>query len=227
MKKKEFLSAGEAARALGVSVKTIQRWDKAGLLPVIRTVTNQRRIPVDAVERIRKTSGPMLRCAIYARVSSAKQEHEGNLTRQVERLQQVASERGYQVAAKIAEQASGLNEHRRGMKKLFQLIDQQAIDVVLIEYPDRLVRFGFGYLEEAFRWKQVRLEVVEPPKAKTPGEDLVADVLSIVTVFSGRLYGSRAKKVRSCVAKALKECLKAEEADGTDGQNHETPAGSR
>lgn len=227
MKKKEFLSAGEAARALGVSVKTIQRWDKAGLLPVIRTATNQRRIPVDAVDRIRKTSGPMLRCAIYARVSSAKQEHQGNLTRQVERLQQVASERGYQVAAKIAEQASGLNEHRRGLKKLFQLIDQQAIDVVLIEYPDRLVRFGFGYLEEAFRWKQVRLEVVEPPKAQTPGEELVADLLSIVTVFSGRLYGSRAKKVRSCVAKALKECLKAEEADGTDGQNHETPAGSR
>ena len=227
MKKKEFLSAGEAARALGVSVKTIQRWDKAGLLPVIRTATNQRRIPVDAVDRIRKTSGPMLRCAIYARVSSAKQEHEGNLTRQVERLQQVASERGYQVAAKIAEQASGLNEHRRGLKKLFQLIDQQAIDVVLIEYPDRLVRFGFGYLEEAFRWKQVRLEVVEPPKAQTPGEELVADLLSIVTVFSGRLYGSRAKKVRSCVSKALKECLKAEEADGTDGQNHETPAGSR
>jgi excisionase family DNA binding protein len=227
MKKKEFLSAGEAARALGVSVKTIQRWDKAGLLPVIRTATNQRRIPVDAVDRIRKTSGPMLRCAIYARVSSAKQEHQGNLTRQVERLQQVASERGYQVAAKIAEQASGLNEHRRGLKKLFQLIDQQAIDVVLIEYPDRLVRFGFGYLEEAFRWKQVRLEVVEPPKAQTPGEELVADLLSIVTVFSGRLYGSRAKKVRSCVSKALKECLKAEEADGTDGQNHETPAGSR
>ena len=227
MKKKEFLSAGEAARALGVSVKTIQRWDKAGLLPVIRTATNQRRIPVDAVDRIRKTSGPMLRCAIYARVSSAKQEHQGNLTRQVERLQQVASERGYQVAAKIAEQASGLNEHRRGLKKLFQLIDQQAIDVVLIEYPDRLVRFGFGYLEEAFRWKQVRLEVVEPPKAQTPGEELVADLLSIVTVFSGRLDGSRAKKVRSCVAKALKECLKAEEADGTDGQNHETPAGSR
>jgi putative resolvase len=227
MKKKEFLSAGEAARALGVSVKTIQRWDKAGLLPVIRTATNQRRIPVDAVERIRKTSGPMLRCAIYARVSSAKQEHEGNLTRQVERLQQVASERGYQVAAKIAEQASGLNEHRRGMQKLFQLIDQQAIDVVLIEYPDRLVRFGFGYLEEAFRWKQVRLEVVESPKAQTPDEELVADLLSIVTVFSGRLYGSRAKKVRSCVSKALKECLKAEEADGTDGQNHETPAGSR
>jgi putative resolvase len=224
MKKKEFLSAGEAARALGVSVKTIQRWDKAGLLPVIRTATNQRRIPVDAVERIRRTSGQLLRCAIYARVSSAKQELMGNLTRQVERLQQVARERGYQVVALIAEQASSLNERRRGMKRLLHLIDQQEIDLVLIEYPDRLVRFGFGYLEEAFRWKQVHLEVVEPPKAQTPTEELVADLLSIVTVFSGRLYGSRAKQVRHCVSYALKECLKAEEADGTDCENHQTPA---
>jgi len=226
MKKKEFLSAGEAARALGVSVKTIQRWDKAGLLPVTRTVTNQRRIPVDAVHHLLKAQGKSLRCAIYARVSSAKQEQEGNLTRQVERLQQVARERGYQVVALIAEQASSLNEKRKGMKRLLTLIDQQAIDLVLIEYPDRLVRFGFGYLEEAFRWRQVRIEVVEPPKAQTPTEELVADLLSMVTVFSGRLYGSRANKMRSCVSHALKDCLKAEaeETDGTDCENNQTPA---
>jgi putative resolvase len=224
MKKKEFLSAGEAARALGVSVKTIQRWDKAGLLPVIRTATNQRRIPVDTVHHLLKGQGSSLRCAIYARVSSAKQEQEGHLTRQVDRLQQVASERGYQVMALIAEQASSLNEGRRGVKRLFHLVDQQEIDVILIEYPDRLVRFGFGYLEETFRWKQVRLEVVEPPKEQTPAEELVADLLSIVTVFSGRLYGSRAKNVRHCVSNALKDCLKAVETDGANSENNETPA---
>jgi putative resolvase len=224
MKKKEFLSAGEAARALGVSVKTIQRWDKADLLPVIRTATNQRRIPVDTVHHLLRGQGSSLRCAIYARVSSAKQEQEGHLTRQVDRLQQVASERGYQVMALIAEQASSLNEGRRGVKRLFHLVDQQEIDVILIEYPDRLVRFGFGYLEETFRWKQVRLEVVEPPKEQTPTEELVADLLSIVTVFSGRLYGSRAKNVRHCVSHALKDCLKAVETDGANSENNETPA---
>jgi putative resolvase len=53
--------------------------------------------------------------------------------------------------ALIAEQASSLNEKRKGMKKLLTLIDLQAIDVVLIAYPDRLVRLGCGSLEEAFR----------------------------------------------------------------------------
>ena len=166
MKKKEFLSAGEAAHALGVSVKTIQRWDKAGLLPVIRTATNQRRIPVATVHQLLKVQGKSLRCAIYARVFSAKQEQEGNLTRQVERLQRVAQERSYEVVALIQEQASGLNEKRKGLKKLFHLIDHQEIDLVLIEDPDRLVRFGYGYLEETFRWKQVRIEVVEPPRCR-------------------------------------------------------------
>ena len=127
----------------------------------------------------------------------------------MERLQEVARERGYQVVALIAEQASSLNEKRRGMKRLLHLIDQQEIDVVLIEYPDRLVRFGFGYLEETFRWKQVRLEVGEPPQVQTPTEELVADLLSIVTVFSARFYGSRAKKIRSCMSNARKRVFES------------------
>ncbi len=224
MKEKAFLSAGEAARALGVSVKTIQRWDKAGLLPVMRTATNQRRIAAATLHQLLQARGRSLRCAIYARVGSAKQDLMGHLTRQVERLQQVARERGYQVVALIAEQTSSLNEQRTGLKRLLTLIDQQEIDVVLTEDPDRLVCFGSGYLEEAFRWKQVRLEVIEPPKAQPLTEELVADLLSMVTVVAGRLDGSRAKRVRSCVANALKDCLKAEEADGTDRENDQTPA---
>jgi putative resolvase len=224
MKKKEFLSAGEAARVLGVSVKTIQRWDKAGLLPVVRTATNQRRIPVHAIHHVLNAPGKSLRCAIYARVSSAKQELEGNLIRQVERLQQVARERGYLVVALIQEQASALNEKRKGLKRLFQLIEHQEIDLVLIEYPDRLVRFGYDSLEESFQWKQVSIEVVDSPKTQTPTEELVQDLLSIITVFSARLSGSRAKQVRSCVSHALKECLKAAETDGTSRQNNQTPA---
>ncbi len=46
-------------------------------------------------------------------------------------------------------------------------------DVVLIEDPDRLVRFGFGYLEQAFGWKDVRLEVLDPPKQQEPTEELI------------------------------------------------------
>ena len=106
------------------------------------------------------------------------------------------------------------------MKKLFSLIEREAVDVVLIEYPDRLVRFGFSYLVQAFSWQGVRLEVLEEPPKQEPLAEMTADLLTIVTVFSGRLYGSRAKRVRQCVL----ACLKAEEADGTNSSHHETPA---
>jgi predicted site-specific integrase-resolvase len=108
----------------------------------------------------------------------------------------------------ISEQASSLNEKRKGMKKLLALIKEQAIQVVLIEYPDRLVRFGFGHLEAAFSWQGVRLEVFDPPKQLEPTEELVQDLLMIVTVYARRLYGSRAKGVHARVKAALKEVEK-------------------
>jgi putative resolvase len=209
MKKNEYLSVGEAARLLGVSVKTIQRWDKAGLLPIIRTATKQRRMHVDAIHQLLNAPGKALRCAMYARVCGAKQEQEGRVSRQVERLQQKASERGSQVVALIQEQASGLNEKRKGLKRRFHHLDHQEIEPVMLDNPDCLVRFGCGYLEETFCWRQVRREVVELPKMQTPTEELVADLLRIVTVFSGRVSGSRAKKGRSCESNAHKRVFES------------------
>jgi predicted site-specific integrase-resolvase len=148
-------------------------------------------------------------------------EQDGNLARQTERLKEAANERGYQVVQMITEQASSLNEQRTGMKKLLALVGQQAVDVVLIEYPDRLVRFGFGYLEQAFGWKDVRLEVLDPPKHQEPPEELIEDLLTIVTVFAGRLYGHRAKGVRKRVETVLKECEQEEQANGTGQSDHQ------
>lgn len=90
--------------------------------------------------------------------------------------------------------------------------------MILLEDPDRLVRFGFSYLEEACSWQGVRLAVCEPPKHLEPTEELVQDLLTIVTVFAGRLYGHRVKGVRKLVQTALKEC-ETEQAHGTSQQN--------
>jgi predicted site-specific integrase-resolvase len=84
---------------------------------------------------------------------SSRQEQADNLERQADRLRQAANTGGYLLVETIAKQASSLNEKRRGMKKLFSLIEKEAVDVMLIEYPDRLVRFGFPYLLQAFAWR--------------------------------------------------------------------------
>jgi len=223
MKNKRLLHPKEAAHELGISTKTIHRWDEAGKLRTVRTVGNQRRIPIEEIVRLRKQGEqPTERCVLYARVSSMRQEQDGNLARQTARLREAATSRGYEVVQVITEQASSLNEKRKGMKRLLNLVAEQAVDVVLIEYPDRLVRFGFGYLEQAFGWRDVRLEVLDPPKHQEPTEELIQDMLTIVTVFARRLYGHRAQGVRKRVETVLKECEQTEETNGTGQPHHET-----
>ncbi|HKF36001.1 MAG TPA: recombinase family protein [Ktedonobacteraceae bacterium] len=102
------------------------------------------------------------------------------------------------------ERTSALTEKRKGMKQLMGLIKERAIEVILIESPDRLVRFSFGYPEEACSWQGVRLEVLDRAIQLEPTEELVQDLLMIVTVFADRLSGSGAKGVRARVKAARK-----------------------
>jgi putative resolvase len=222
MKNKCLLSPKEAAFELGISVKTVHRWDEAGKLRTVRTAGNQRSIPIEEISCLRRQGEGKQRaerCVLYTGVSGGRQGQDGNLARQTERLKEAATEGGYEVVQVITEQASSLNEWRRGMKRLLALIKEQAVEVVLIEHPDRLVRFGFSYLEEAFSWMGVRLEVLDPPKQLEASEELVQDLLTIVTVFAGRLYGHRAKGIRKRVQSALQEYETGEDlhrtTDGT------------
>ena len=96
MKNKRLLHPKEAAYELGVSTKTIHRWDEAGKLRTVRTIGNQRRIPVEEIWRLRSLGKRAERCVLYARVSRVRQEQDGQLSRQTERLQEAANERGYQ-----------------------------------------------------------------------------------------------------------------------------------
>jgi putative resolvase len=181
MNRKLWMHLQEAAVSLGISLKTLRRWDKTGKLRVARTAGNQRRISMAEIQHLQRQGEQAVRYALYARVTTGLQAQEGNLARQLERLRVSAAEREYQVVQTIAAYAWSLNEKRRGMKKRLSLVEQQAVDVVLIEDPDRLVRFGFSFWQETFRWQQV-----------DPINDLLAAMLTIVTVFSRKGYAYRA-----------------------------------
>lgn len=216
---KHMFSATEAGKMLGVCTKTIHRWDAAGKIHAVRTPGNQRRIPATEILRLQGQSQSVQtrqRCVIYARVSSKKQDVDGNLERQKNRLLEVAQQKGYYVTRIIIEQASGINENRRGINKLFELISKDEVDIVMIEFKDRLARFGFRYLQQAFELKHVKLEVLETPPALEPNEELIQDMLSIVTVFAGRLYGNRARGCR----KHLQSHLQIDEGQDISGCVH-------
>ncbi|HHY68552.1 MAG TPA: IS607 family transposase [Alicyclobacillus sp.] len=204
MRDTQYLPIGKVAKMLGLSVQTIRRWEKAGKIHSIRSPGNHRLFDVEEVRRLLgKPAGE--RTAIYARVSSAKQKADGNLQRQRERLERYAEERGYDVVRVFSEQASGINDNRKQLSDLIKLAEDGAIDRVLIEYPDRLARFGYRYLERFFESHGVVIESTHKTEPKTSQQELVEDLLTIITVFSARMYGKRSQEFRKKVGQAMKE----------------------
>jgi len=179
----------EAAKILGVSVRTIQRWDKAGKIRCIRTPGGRRRVPESEIRRILGLSEE--RVMGYARVSSRSQRDD--LERQVQAIREYASQRGYELAGVITDVGSGLNERRRGYLRLLDMVAERRVSRVIVTYPDRLTRFGFSTLRRLFQAFETEIEVINER------EELVEDLIAIVAHFAGRLYGRRSHRYRRLV----------------------------
>jgi len=109
----------------------------------------------------------------------------------------------------IEDIASGLNEDRKGLNKLFKLVTERQIETVFITYKDRLTRFGFKYLEAFFSSYGCKIEAVDSEEVKEPQQELVEDLIAIVTSFAGRIYGARSHKKRrvvEAVESVIRDC---------------------
>ncbi len=217
MEQEEFLPIGKVAKRLGVSTQTIRRWQKEGKIQELRSPTNRRLYSVREVKRIMGVRHSEL-VVIYARVSSAKQKADGNLERQVERLKRYAEDHGYEVMRVFQEQASGINENRKPLQHLMTMAEQREFQRLLIESPDRLARFGFRYLERYLKSHGVIIESTHAKEPKTSQEELVEDLLTIITVFSARLYGKRSQEFREKTKKLMTE-MNGGEANGDGHEN--------
>jgi len=198
----------EVAELLNISVSGVKKWIKEGKIRAIR-VGRFWMIPESEVRKILSGVKPAeVRAVIYARVSSHKQKRDGNLDRQVERLRSYCSAKGYKVVDVIIDVASGLKEDRSGLLKLFKIVEDNKVDVVVVEFKDRLTRFGFEYLRRYFESHGVRIEVVEESE-KGYMDELIEDFVSIVISFTARLYGKRSQKFRR-IKKAVEEVVESD-----------------
>ncbi len=186
-----LLRPKEACQLLGISYSTLLRWIKEGKIRVVITEGGKYRIPYSEikkyVERREET-----RAVIYTRVSSSDQKED--LERQINYLTNYATAKGYKITEVLKDIGSGLNTQRKGLLKLFKLIESRSIDAVLITYKDRLTRFGFEYLEEFFNAMGVRIEVIFGEESKDLTQELVGDLTTIITSFAGKIYGMRSHK---------------------------------
>ena len=186
---------------VGVHPNTLRKWDKQGKIRVVRTVGGRRRMPESEVERLIGFVKPdaSKKAVIYVRVSSYDQKQKGDLERQKQSLLDYAKSRGYEVVAVLEDVASGLNEKRKSLSKLFNLVERREIGVIIVAFKDRLTRFGFSYLERYFSSHGVRIEVVNEEEPKDAYQELVEDLIALISSFAEKLYGLRSHKYEKVV----------------------------
>jgi predicted site-specific integrase-resolvase len=132
--------------------------------------------------------------ALYARVSGSDQR--ADLERQLGRLSLYGVRNGLQVTKAVSEIGSGLNGGRR---KLMQLLADPDISTIVVEHRDRLARFGSEYIEGAMAASGRRVIIVEETETT---DDLVQDMIEVMTSLCARLYGRRSVKNRAARALA-------------------------
>ena len=210
----------EMAEKLGVSIKTLQRWDNTGKLPARRTPSNQRYYTEEQYLEYMGMSveKPHRKVVAYARVSSRNQKDD--LKNQIDFIRTFANAKGVIVDECIKDIGSGLNYNRPKWNELLQAVMRDEVATIYVTYKDRFIRFGFEWFENLCNQHQTEIVVLNHAEI-SPDKELVEDLTSIVHVFSCRLYGLR--KYKKAI-KEDKEVLNREakcSSSAISKQNHE------
>ena len=181
----------EFAELLNVSVLTLQRWDNAGKLKAFRTPTNRRYYTYEQYQKYMGITTSNKKTVIYTRVSTSNQKDD--LKKQVEFLKQYVNAKGIIVDTVIEDYGSGLNYNRKQWNKLIDECMTNEISTIIITHKDRFIRFGFDWFEKFLNKFGVKFIIVNNESLSTQ-EELVQDIISILHVFSCRIYGLRKYK---------------------------------
>ncbi|ACV62835.1 DNA binding domain protein, excisionase family [Desulfofarcimen acetoxidans DSM 771] len=204
----KLLTVNQVAKLLNVWPETVRRWDNTGQLTSVRTPGGHRRYresQVLALLGTPETIGAQLRCAVYARVANQEYADNGSLQRQKERLITYAVEKDYRVAAVYTEISSGLKENREELAKLLKQAIKGEVDIVLTENKDRLAGLGYNYLREFLLSYKVKIEFIELNEKSENQDELLEDLIYIITSFSSRIYGKRGNRVAKKITDIIKE----------------------
>ena len=177
---------------LGVSIITLRRWEQSSKIQPTYTSGGHRRYLLSQLHPVFQAALPDNRKTIaYARVSSHDQKDD--LERQKQVLELYCASKGWQYEI-IADLGSGMNYHKKGLKRLLNQIIDGNIGRLVLTHKDRLLRFGAELIFSICEIKQVEIVIINQGEDTSFEEDLAKDMLEIITVFSARLYGSRSRK---------------------------------
>jgi len=195
-----MLRPKEVCEKLGISYTTLRDYVRRGYIKPVLTPGGKWRFKEEDVERLIGVVRSR-KVVLYARVSSGNQRDD--LERQVRALEEWARSNNIVDYEVVTDVGSGLNEDRKGFKKILRLAVERKISRIVVAYPDRLVRFGFKTVEELLRAFGVEIVVLNH-EDKDVREELVEDLITIISHFAEKLYGMRSHKYEKVVEGARK-----------------------
>lgn len=199
----KYYSIGEFAEKIGKSIQTLRNWDKNGSLkPSHITVGGTRYYSQEQLNHflgIKSVEIKNKKVIGYCRVSSNKQKDD--LERQIENVKTYMIAKGYSFDI-ITDIGSGINYNKKGLNQLIDMITNSEVEKIVILYKDRLLRFGFEIIENLCNKYGTTIEIIDNTE-KTEEQELVEDLIQIVTVFSCRLQGKRANKAKKMIKELL------------------------
>jgi putative resolvase len=188
-----IVSISEAAEVLGVSITTLRRWEAAGKLVAEHTAGGHRRYDLAKLrpELFRAADQGQRKTVAYVRVASHDQKDD--LERQQLLLQRYCARQGWTFEV-IADLGSGVNYHKKGLKRLVSEMLDGHVGRLVITHKDRLLRFGAELVFAVCEAKNVEVVILNQGEDTVFEEDLAKDMQEIITVFGARLYGSRSRR---------------------------------
>ncbi len=192
----KYYTINKFAKIIGVTPQTLRNWDRSGRLHPHHTSTNGYRYYSE--EQLCAVTGIQFaprKVIGYCRVSSRKQKDD--LERQVENLRTYLYAQGNPFEI-ITDIGSGINYKKNGLQELIRRIEANRVEKVVVLYKDRLVRFGFELLETIAKIHGCKIEIIDTTR-KSEQQELVEDLVQIITGFSCKLQGKRALQAKKMI----------------------------
>ena len=199
-----YLSINKVAKQLNKSAQTLRNWEKTGeLIPAYKTKSGYRYYTEEQINKLLGVEEKERVTIGYCRVSSRKQQDD--LERQIENMRNYLCAKGYKFEI-ITDIGSGINYNKVGLNILLDKVIKGEVDKVVVLHKDRLLRFGFELVENLCKRYGTSIEVVDNTP-KTEEQELVEDLVQIITVFSCKLQGKRANKMKKVIAELKDEYI--------------------
>lgn len=199
----KYYSIGDFAKLIGKNPQTLREWDKKDILkPHHIAPTGYRYYSQEQLNHflgIQSKKQLDKKIIGYCRVSSHKQKDD--LERQIQNVQTYMYAKGYQFEL-ITDIGSGINYNKKGLNQLIDMVTNSEVEKVVVLYKDRLIRFGYELIENLCEKFGTTIEIIDTT-GKTSEQELVEDMIQVVTVFSARLQGKRASKAKKMIKELL------------------------